>query len=108
MHEPRDGTLLAGRALGPVTGRALPPDLAAEDLLATQLPEDEWLSLARGLLASGERRLALRAFYLSLLAGLGERKLLVIARHKSNRDYLQDGLLDAFQADREQALGRGE
>ena len=133
---------LAGRALGPVTGRALPPDLAAEDLLATQLPEDEWLSLARGLLASGERRLALRAFYLSLLAGLGERKLLVIARHKSNRDYLQelrrrtrdrpelpgafgrsvshfervwygshpvdDGLLDAFQADREQALGRGE
>ena len=132
---------LAGRALDPVTGRALPPDLATEDVLATQLPEDEWLSLARRLLAAGERRLALRAFYLSLLAGLGERKLLVIARHKSNRDYLQelrrrtrdrpelpgafgrsvghfervwygshpvdDGLLDAFQADREQALGQG-
>ena len=115
------------------------PDLPAEDLLATQLPEDEWLSLARRLAAAGERRLALRALYLSLLAGLGERGLLAIARHKSNRDYLQelrrrtrdrpelpgafgrsvgdfervwygahpvdDGLLAAFQAEREKVLG---
>ena len=86
----RRGKRLAGRSLDPLVGRALPPDLAAEDLLATQLPEDEWLLLAQRLLEAGERRLALRALYLSLLAGLGERKLLVIARHKSNRDYLQE------------------
>ena len=86
----RRGKRLAGRSLDPVVGQALPPDLAAEDLLATQLPEDEWLSLARRLLEAGERRLALRALYLSLLAGLGERRLLVIARNKSNRDYLQE------------------
>ena len=75
-----------------LAGQELPasaalPDLADETVLADQLPEDEWLVLARGLLARGERRLALRAFYLSALSGLGGRGLLGIARHKSNRDY---------------------
>lgn len=64
------------------------PDVSDEAVLADQLPEDEWLSLARRLLAQGERRLALRAFYLSALSNLGGRGLLGIARHKSNRDYL--------------------
>ena len=69
-------------------GAEPPPDLADDGVLATQLPEDEWLRLAQRLLASGERRLALRALYLSALSGLAARGLLVIARHKSNRDYL--------------------
>ena len=81
---------LDGRTLDPDFGKTLPPDLSAEDVLATQLPEDEWLALARRLLESGERRLALRALYLSLLAGLGARGLLVVARHKSNRDYFNE------------------
>ena len=63
------------------------PDLSDETVLASQLPEDEWLRLATTLLAGGDRRLALRALYLSVLAGLDERGLLAIARHKSNRDY---------------------
>ena len=76
-----------------VTGRSVaatvpPPDLTDDGVLATQLPEDEWLRLAQQLLGSGERRLALRAFYLSGLSSLAARGLLVIARHKSNRDYL--------------------
>ena len=80
------------RAKGALEGKELPataaaPDLADESVLADQLPEDEWLALARGLLARGERRLALRAFYLSALSSLGGRGLLGIARHKSNRDY---------------------
>ena len=79
---------------GVVEGIAAPtasgptPDLTDDSLLASQLPEDEWLQLARSLLAGGDRRLALRALYLSVLAALGERGLLAIARHKSNRDYL--------------------
>ena len=75
----------------PVADGAVPvPDLTDDTVLATQLPEDEWLHLARGLLARGERRLALRAFYLSALSSLATRGLLAVARHKSNRDYLQE------------------
>ena len=71
-------------------GATTPPDLTDEAVLASQLPEDEWLRLAHDLLGRGERRLALRAFYLSTLAALGTRGLLAVARHKSNRDYLQE------------------
>ena len=84
---------LRGTRLGAADGKDAPtaagptPDLTDEGVLASQLPEDEWLQLATRLLADGDRRLALRAFYLSVLAGLGERGLLAIARHKSNRDY---------------------
>lgn len=63
------------------------PSLEREDVTADQLPEDEWLRLARELLARGEVRLALRAFFLGSLAALAARELLVLARHKSNRDY---------------------
>ena len=79
---------LAGKA-APAASVAL-PDLADESVLADLLPEDEWLALGRGLLERGERRLALRAFYLSALSGLGGRGLLGIARHKSNRDYQRE------------------
>ena len=85
-----------GRLPRALRGKAVPagpaavPDLSDETLLASHLPEDEWLRLARDLLARDERRLALRAFYLSTLSGLGARGLLAVARHKSNRDYLQE------------------
>ncbi len=61
--------------------------LEDDAVTADQLPEEEWLQLARDLLARGEVRLALRAFFLGSLAGLAGRGLLVLARHKSNRDY---------------------
>ena len=79
---------LAGKAVS--SGAPVGPDLSSEEVLATQLPEDEWLQLARRLLETGEHRLALRAFYLSILSLLGTRGLLVISRHKSNRDYLAE------------------
>jgi len=66
------------------------PDLADENLSAAQLPEDEWTRLARELLAKGELRLALRAFYLSSLACLAGRQLITLAKFKSNRDYEQE------------------
>ncbi len=81
------------------------PDLRSEDVVADQLPEDGWLVLAREHAARGELALALRAAWLASLAHLGQRELIRIARHKSNRDYERElrrrardrtPLLDAF------------
>ena len=83
------------------------PDLRHEDVTADQLPEDEWVKLARELADQGELRLALRAFYLASLAHLGRRELIQLARYKSNRDYDRElrrrartnaGLVNAFDA----------
>ncbi len=68
-------------------GGAAAIDLASEDIVATQLHEDEWLRLAREQIAKGEERLAIRALFLATLAHLGEQGLLKIVRSKSNRDY---------------------
>ncbi len=62
-------------------------DLTSEDIVASQLQEDEWLRLAREQIERGEERLAVRALFLATLAHLGEKGLLKIARFKSNRDY---------------------
>jgi hypothetical protein len=72
-----------------VTTEAIQPtaDVANENIGAEQLPEDGWTRLAHELLARGELRLALRAFYLGSLAHLAGRNLITLARFKSNRDY---------------------
>jgi hypothetical protein len=70
-------------------------DLTSEDLIASQLPESEWVRLARERLASGDHRLAVRALFLATLAQLGDKGLLRIARFKSNRDYGGELLLRA-------------
>jgi hypothetical protein len=79
----------------PDEGVAAPIDLESEDIVATQLHEDEWLRLAREQIEKGEERLAIRALFLATLAHLGERGLLKIARFKSNRDYRNELLLRA-------------
>ena len=63
------------------------PDLNEESVTADQLPEDGWVQMARELMARGELRLALRAFYLASLAHLGQRELIRLERYKSNHDY---------------------
>jgi hypothetical protein len=63
------------------------PDLGDEGTTAAQRPHADWLDAARDFCARGEVRLGLRAAYLASLALLAERKLLSIARFKSNRDY---------------------
>jgi len=63
------------------------PDLTDEMIRADQLPEDGWTSLARQLMANGDYRLAMRAYYLATLANLAQRNLVGIAHFKSNRDY---------------------
>jgi hypothetical protein len=66
---------------------AAKPDLTRDDVSANQLPEQEWLALARELMAQGNLRLALRALYLAGLAHLAARELISVAIFKSNREY---------------------
>jgi hypothetical protein len=61
-----------------VLGERLEPDQSARDLLS------EAESLAR----RGEVRAAIRKAYIALLLELGERKIIRLAQHKTNRDYL--------------------
>lgn len=78
------------RGKAPVEGKEVSVDtvdLQSEDIVASQLPENEWMKLAREQIEKGDRRLAIRALFLASLAHLGEVGLLRIARFKSNRDY---------------------
>ena len=79
------------RGPGATVAAAVPaapvPDLRSEHIVADQLPVDGWMQLAREHAARGELALALRAAWLAGLAHLGQRELLRLARHKSNRDY---------------------
>jgi hypothetical protein len=82
-----------------VLGEHLEPDQSAVDLLS------EAETLAR----SGQVRAAIRKAYIALLVELGDRKLLSLAQHKTNRDYLRSlraipavytlmsGLTDVFE-----------
>jgi hypothetical protein len=82
------------RLAGPkpmVSASAPPPiDLKDEQVMASQLPENEWLKLAEEKIEAGELRLALRALFLASLAHLGERRMIAISRTKSNGDYVRE------------------
>lgn len=65
------------------------PDLS-DTAIATEHSEDQWFTLANGLEKEGELRLALRAAYLGLLAGLAQREWLTIRRDRTNREYLDE------------------
>ncbi|HEY0432001.1 MAG TPA: DUF4129 domain-containing protein, partial [Pyrinomonadaceae bacterium] len=62
-----------------VLGEQLEPDQSALDLL----------SEAEGLARRGELRAAIRRAYIALLVELGDRKIISLAQHKTNRDYLR-------------------
>lgn len=65
------------------------PDLS-DAVVANERSEDEWFALASRLEGEGESRLALRAAYLGLLAGLAQREWLTIRRDRTNREYLDE------------------
>lgn len=77
------------RAVTPPAAPALAPipDLESEDTTADQLPEDEWLWLARQKAEEGDLRQALRALFLAVLSLLGAQGLILIRKSKSNFDY---------------------
>jgi Domain of unknown function (DUF4129) len=62
-----------------VLGEHLAPDKTAADLLAE----------AEALARKGELRAAIRKGYIALLCELGDRKVLTLAQHKTNHDYLR-------------------
>lgn len=66
------------RAARIVLGERLEPDQTAADLLAQ----------AESLARSGDLRGAIRKAYIALLCELGDRKIVSLAQHKTNRDYL--------------------
>jgi hypothetical protein len=66
------------------------PDLGWEPGAADQLPHADWLQAARALVARGDLRGGLRAAYLASLALLAERRLIALARSKSNLDYRRE------------------
>jgi len=61
-----------------ILGERLEPDQTAADLLAQ----------ADALARTGDLRAAIRKAYIALLCELGDRKLISLAQHKTNRDYL--------------------
>ncbi len=65
-------------------------DLEDNNTTALDLPSDQWLQLVMECLEKGELRLAIRAAYLSVLASLGERHLLTLEKHRSNREYISE------------------
>jgi hypothetical protein len=92
-----------------VPAAAPTPDLESEDTTADQLPDDEWLRLARQKVDEGDLRQALRALFLAALALLGAQGLVLIRKSKSNFDYERElrrklnaapGLDEIFSADR--------
>ena len=62
-----------------ILGERLEPDASATDLLAE----------AEALSRKGEIRAAIRKAYIALLVELGDRKVISLAQHKTNRDYLR-------------------
>jgi hypothetical protein len=91
------------------TSVAPTPDLESEDTTADQLPEDEWLRLARQKAEDGDLRQALRALFLAVLSLLGDQGLILIRKSKSNFDYERElkrklnslpGLDEIFSTDR--------
>ena len=89
----------------PSSSEQPPVDLEDENLTAADLPESQWIDLARRLMSEGNARLALRAMYLASLAMLADKNRISIAKFKSNMDYRREldrrchsmpELLDAF------------
>jgi len=82
-----------------VLGERLEPEATAKDLLSD----------AEALARQGDLRAAIRKGYIALLVELGDRKLISLAHHKTNRDYLNSlrgvpqlhsrmrGLTDSFE-----------
>ena len=66
------------------------PRIILGEQLAADATADDLLSQADRLAASGELRAAIRKGYISALCDLSDRKVLGLARHKTNRDYLRD------------------
>ena len=74
-----EGLKLEKRGARVVLGEKLAPGQTAADILAE----------AEALARKGELRAAIRKGYVALLCELGDRKVITLAQHKTNHDYLR-------------------
>lgn len=81
---------LRRRDIAPSPAGPVPIDLEDPSVLASQLPENEWIAMARDFMVRGDFRMALRAYFLASLAFLAARELLAIGRSKTNLDYVRE------------------
>ncbi len=65
-------------------------DLEEESISADKLKVNEWLELALKLEALKKYRLALRAYYLSVILILANKELVIIRKSKTDYEYLRD------------------
>jgi len=62
-------------------------DLMSGDVSPDQMPENDWMRMADEALARADFRRALRAMLLATLSHLADKKIIDLARFKSNHDY---------------------
>lgn len=80
------------RPAAKITAQGIPsvPDLTDDYVNPVELPAERWLTMGYDLMQRQSFRLALRAFYLAILSRLAENNLIMIARYKTNLDYLTE------------------
>jgi hypothetical protein len=99
----------SGRSRTPRTRKKREPRVVLGERLEPETTATSLLSEAEALARQGDLRAAIRKAYIALLVELGDRKLISLAHHKTNRDYLNSlrtapelhsrmrGLTDSFE-----------
>jgi hypothetical protein len=99
----------SGRSRKPKTSKKREARIVLGERLEPEATSKDLLSEAEALARQGDLRTAIRKAYIALLVELGDRKLISLAHHKTNRDYLNSlrsapqlhsrmrGLTDSFE-----------
>ncbi len=99
----------SGRSRKPKTSRKREARIVLGERLEPEATATDLLSEAEALARQGDLRAAIRKAYIALLVELGDRKMISLAHHKTNRDYLNSlrsvpqlhsrmrGLTDSFE-----------
>lgn len=99
----------SGRSRKPKKGKTREARIVLGERLEPEATATDLLSEAEALARQGDLRAAIRKAYIALLVELGDRKVISLAHHKTNRDYLNSlrsipqlhsrmrGLTDSFE-----------
>lgn len=99
----------SGRSITPRERKTREPRIVLGERLEPEATATDLLSDAEKLALQGDLRAAIRKAYIALLVELGDRKVISLAHHKTNRDYLNSlrsvpqlhsrmrGLTDSFE-----------
>jgi len=80
---------IAGRSSRVMTKKTREPRIVLGERLEPEASATDLLAEAEALVRKGEIRAAIRKTYIALLVELGDRKIISLAQHKTNRDYLR-------------------